>query len=77
MVKGMNLIDLIPDQDKDLRLCDPCERGKPLRHVRKQTEKRNLKIFDKVHINMVMITPQGIRKKRYATIFIEKASLAC
>jgi len=32
-------------------------------------------VFDEVYINMVMITPQGIGKKKYATVFTEKAIL--
>ena len=47
-----------------------------MQHVRKRTEKRNLKIFDEMHVDVVMITPQGIGKKRYATVFTEKASSA-
>jgi len=32
-------------------------------------------VFNKVYINMVIITPQGIRKKKYAIIFTKKATL--
>ena len=32
-------------------------------------------MFNKVYINIVIITPQGIRKKKYAIIFTEKATL--
>ena len=32
-------------------------------------------MFDKVHINIVIITPQGIRKKKYTIVFIKKATL--
>ena len=32
-------------------------------------------MFDKVYINIVIITPQGIRKKKYAIIFTKKTTL--
>jgi len=63
------------EEDDQLHLCDPCERSKPLRHTRKKATLRNLKVFDEVHIDVVMLTPQGIRKKKYATVFTEKVSL--
>ena len=31
-------------------------------------------MFDKVHIDVVIITPQGTGKKKYATVFTEKAT---
>ena len=31
-------------------------------------------MFNKVHINIVIITPQGIGKKKYATVFTKKAT---
>ena len=31
-------------------------------------------MFDEVHIDVVMISPQGIGKKKYATVFTEKAT---
>ena len=31
-------------------------------------------MFDEVYINVVMITPQGIGKKKYATVFTKKAT---
>jgi hypothetical protein len=48
-----------------------------MRHVRKHAEPRNLKVFNKVHIDVIMITPQGIGKKKYATVLTEKATLTC
>jgi hypothetical protein len=45
-----------------------------MRHVRKHAKPQNLKVFDEVHIDVVMITPQGIRKKKYATVFTKKAT---
>ena len=60
-------------EDKDLWLYNPYEREKPLRYIRKSADLWNLKIFNKVYIDIVIITPQGISKKKYTTIFIEKA----
>ena len=61
-------------EDANLRLCDPCERGKAMKHVRKHVQSRHLKVLDEVHVNVVMITPQGIGKKKYATVFTKKAT---
>ena len=55
-------------------MCDLCERGKAKKHICKQAVTRNLQPFDEVHIDVVMITPEGIGKKKYATIFTEKAT---
>lgn len=55
-------------------MCNPCKRGKAKKHIRKQAVTRNLQPFDEVHIDVVMITPEGIGKKKYATIFTEKAT---
>ena len=57
-----------------MRLCDLCKKGKAIRHIQKHAEPRNLRVFNKVHINIIIITPQGIGKKKYTTIFIEKAT---
>jgi hypothetical protein len=79
IVKGIKLKkdEIVSQENKDLRLCDPYEKGKAMRHVRKHAEPRNLKVFNKVYINIVIITPQGIRKKKYATVFTKKATLTC
>ena len=75
IVKGIIIKEEELEEDDQLHLCDPCERSKPLRHTRKKATLRNLKVFDKVHIDVVMLTPQGIRKKKYTTVFTEKVSL--
>ena len=31
-------------------------------------------MFDEVYIDIVIITPQGIRKKKYAIVFTEKTT---
>ena len=67
-------IDTTLQEDKDLRLCDPCKKGKAIRHIQKHTKPRNLRVFNKVHINVVIITPQGIGKKKYTTVFTKKAT---
>ena len=74
IVKGMILKEESVVEDDRLRLYDPCERGKPLRYIRKKASLRNLKIFDEVHIDIVIMNPLGINNSKYGTIFIEKAS---
>ena len=32
-------------------------------------------MFNNVYINIVIITPQGVGKKKYTTVFIKKATL--
>ena len=79
IVKGMVIrkeeLSATEQEDEDLRLCDPCERGKAKRRVRRHIEPRDLSIFDEVYIDVVMITLQGIGKKKYAIVFTEKATL--
>jgi hypothetical protein len=59
IVKGIKLKkdEFVNQEDEDLRLCDPCEKGKATRHVRKHAEPRNLKVFNKVYIDVVIIIP--------------------
>jgi hypothetical protein len=59
IVKGIKLKknEFVNQKDKDLRLCDPCEKEKATRHVQKHAEPRNLKVFNKVYINVIIITP--------------------
>ena len=56
-------------EDEDLRFCDFYKKGKPMRHVRRKAESRNLKIFDKIHIDVVIIIFQNIKKKVYYCIY--------
>jgi hypothetical protein len=79
IVKGIKLKKnkFVNQKDKDLRLCDLCEKEKATRHVQKHTEPHNLKVFNKVYINVIIITPQGIRKKKYAIVFTKKATSTC
>ena len=55
MIKKEEL-SAIEQEDENLRLCDPCEKGKAMRHVRKHVELRYLSVFDEVYIDVVMIT---------------------
>jgi hypothetical protein len=79
IVKGIKLKKdkFVNQENKDLRLCDPCKKEKATRHVQRHTKPCNLKVFNKVYINVVMITPQGIGKKKYATVFTKKATSTC
>ena len=58
-----------------MRLYNLYKKGKAIRYIQKHTKPRNLQVFDKVYINIVIITPQGIRKKKYAIVFTKKATL--
>ena len=65
-----------PNQkDEDLRFCNFYKKEKLIKHVRRKAEPRNLKIFDKIYIDVIIIILQDIRKKKYATVFIEKVIL--
>ena len=61
MVRGIDIkedeLTAEQQEDEELKLCDPCEKGKAQRHVRKKAEKRKLKPFDEVHIDVVIINP--------------------
>ena len=74
MIKKEEL-SAIEQEDEDLRLYDPCERGKATRRVRRHAKLHDLSVFDEVYIDVVMITLQGIRKKKYTIVFTKKATL--
>jgi hypothetical protein len=59
IVKGIKLKKdkFVNQKNKDLRLCDPYEKEKATKHVRKYAKPYNLKVFNKVYINIVIITP--------------------
>ena len=49
-------------------------KGKAIKYIQKHIKPRNLQVFDEVYINIVIITPQGIGKKKYTIIFTKKRS---
>jgi hypothetical protein len=79
IVKGIKLKNdkVVSQKDKDLRLYNLYKKKKAIRHVRKYAEPYNLKVFNKVYINVIIIIPQGIGKKKYVTVFTKKATLTC
>jgi hypothetical protein len=79
IVKGIKLKKdkVISQKDKDLRLYNPYKKEKATKHIQKHTKPCNLKVFNKVYINVIMIIPQGIKKKKYAIMFTKKATLTC
>ena len=56
MVKGLYIKKEEETEDEKLLLCDPCERGKPLRHVRKKADSRVLRVYNEIYINVVIIS---------------------
>ncbi|KAI0992415.1 hypothetical protein K3495_g15770, partial [Podosphaera aphanis] len=62
-------------------LCEACELSRPLRHVRKNVNPRNLSPFDQISVDVVMIKPGGRilvdeswSQINYATIFTDAAT---
>ena len=57
-----------------MRLYNLYKKGKAIKYIQKHAKPRNLRVFDEVYINIVIITPQGIGKKKYIIIFTEKTT---
>jgi hypothetical protein len=59
------------------RLCDSCERGRPIRSVRKRIDNRLLYTLDRVYINVVIVTPKSFPgKARYSLMYTDSATTA-
>ena len=58
-------------KDEDLRFYNLYKKIFLIRHVRRKAEPRNLKIFDKIHIDVIIIISQDIKKKIYYCIYRE------
>jgi hypothetical protein len=59
------------------RLCDPYERGRPIRSVRKRIDNRPLHALDQVYIDVVMVTLKSfLGKARYGLIYTDSATIA-
>ena len=56
IVKGLYIKKEEETEDKKLLLCNPCKRSKLLRYIRKKVDSRILRVYDKVHINIVIIS---------------------
>ena len=59
-----------------MKLCEPCEMAKPIRHVRKtvRPERCVLRIFDQIHADVVKIKPVGYNKHIYGLILMDGAT---
>jgi hypothetical protein len=59
------------------RLCDSCERGRPIRSVRKRIDNRLLHTLDRVYIDVVIVTLKSfLGKARYSLICTDSATIA-
>lgn len=76
MVKGL---DFKKKESPPLvtRICEPCEKGRPIRKVRKSTNHIALHALDEIHIDVVMLTPRSFPGGyRYGLICTDGASTA-
>jgi len=55
MILKKEKLSAIQQKNKDLRLYDLCEKGKAIKYIQKHTKPRNLRVFDEVYINIVII----------------------
>jgi hypothetical protein len=59
------------------RLCDSCERGRPIRSVRKRIDNRPLYALDRVYIDVVIVTLKSfLGKARYGLMYTDSATIA-
>jgi len=69
-------------QDKEVpptvtRLYDSCERGRPIRSVRKRIDNRLLHALDRVYIDVVIVTLKSfLGKARYGLIYTDSVTIA-
>jgi len=56
MVFKKEELSAIQQENENLRLYNLYEKGKAIKHVWKHAESQDLKVFDEVHINIVIIT---------------------
>jgi hypothetical protein len=58
------------------RLCDPCERGRPIRSIKKRIDNRLLYALDRVYIDVVIVTPKSFPgKARYGLMCTDSATI--
>jgi hypothetical protein len=74
LVTGLDFQEVPPTVT---RLCDPCERGRPIRSVRKRIDNRLLYALDRVYMNAVMVTLKSFPgKARYGLMCTDSATTA-
>lgn len=56
------------------RVCDPCEKGRPLKFINKKAVRRATSALERVHLDVVHITPRGLGGENYATLFTDEAT---
>jgi hypothetical protein len=74
LVTGLDFQEVPPTVT---RLYNSCERGRPIRSVRKQIDNRPLYTLDRVYIDVVMVTPKSfLGKARYGLMCTDSATIA-
>jgi hypothetical protein len=74
LVTGLDFQEVPPTVT---RLYDSCERGRPIRSVRKRIDNRPLYALDRVYIDVVIVTPKSFPgKARYSLICTDSATIA-
>ena len=56
------------------RLCDPCEKGRPLKFINKKSMRRATEALARVHVDVIHITPRGLNGENYGTLFTDEAT---
>ncbi len=56
------------------RLCNPCEKGRPLKFINKKSMCRAMEALARVHINIIYIMPRGLNSENYSILFIDEAT---
>ena len=72
MVKGLIYQKKTPPTET--RVCDPCEKGRPLKFINKKAIRRASEALERVHLDVVHFTPRGLNGENYATLFTDEAT---
>jgi hypothetical protein len=74
LVTGLDFQEVPPTVT---RLCNSCERGRPIRSVRKRIDNRPSHALDRVYIDVVIVTPKSFPgKARYSLMCTDSATIA-
>ena len=56
------------------RLCDPCEKGRPLKFINKKSMRHATEALARVHVDVIHITPRGLNGENYGILFTDEAT---
>jgi hypothetical protein len=74
LVTGLDFQEVPPTVT---RLYNSCERGRPIRSVRKRIDNRPSHALDRVYIDVVIVTPKSfLGKARYSLMCTDSATIA-